>query len=98
MRTMPIALVGIILSGCAGQPRTVERLTTLVCPATEPALVCDGWRPDYRPVNVHELQELFLERGEGLDCRDTLLALWSQLRAECLDEADRQRQGHEDDP
>ena len=58
-------------------------MTTLVCPATPPSLVCEGWRPDYRPVNVGELQALFLERGEHLRCRDTLIALWQDTRKDC---------------
>ena len=76
----------VLTAGCAGTPRTVERVVTRVCPATPPSLVCDGWRPDYRPVNVHELQSLFLERGQGLLCRDTLLTLWEQTREDCAEQ------------
>ena len=79
-----LTLVGLIaLAGCARTPRTVERVETLICPATPPSLVCPGWRPAYRPSGVHELQVLYLERGQGLSCRDTLIALWESTRASC---------------
>ena len=58
-------------------------MTTLTCPAVPPALTCAGWRPDYRPSGVHELQSLFLERGEAIRCRDAALELWETLHAEC---------------
>ena len=88
MRTMLTAMGLAILAGCGSAPRTVERVTTVTCPATPPVLVCPGWRPDYRPVNVHELQSLFLERGDGLRCRDVKLELWAELHAGCAPAAD----------
>ena len=83
MRCLYLGLGLAILTGCASTPRTVERVSTVICPAAPPALVCAGWRPDYRPVGVAEIQALYLERGGGLHCRDTLIDLWEQTWQDC---------------
>ena len=83
MRLVPIGLGIVILTGCSGQPRITERVIRETCPATPPALVCPGYRPDYYPTQVLDAMHLIEEQRVVIECLRERDTLWETLHQSC---------------